>query len=113
MAKSIAAVRWPSRHDPLEPVALCFFAVDVKEWWIDAQLVAGYTSQALNVKRRSGNRIRANSRNIVCSKNKNIAIVRFNKVVGAFINKHLVACVDRAAGDNLPSVNKAPWKDVK
>ena len=56
VAGRITAVRRSRRHHPFEAVALGLFAVDVKKWRIDAQLVARQTGQSLNVKRRSGDR---------------------------------------------------------
>src|SRR4029077_13208560 len=113
VAGRITAVRRSRRHHPLEAVALGFFSVDVKKWRIDAQLVARQTGQSLNVKRRSGDRIRANRRNIICSEDKNVTVVRLNKVIAALINKHLVARIDRASGDNLAAMTKPAGKDVK
>src|SRR6476661_9718331 len=101
MAGRVTAVRQSHRHYSFEAVAPSLFAVDVKKWRIDAQLVAGQTGQSLNIKRRSGDRIRANRRNTICSEDKNIPVMGLNKVVTAFIDKHLVACVDRASGDNF------------
>ena len=109
----ITAVWRSRRHHPFEAVALGFFTVDEKKWRIDAQLVVRQTGQSLNVKRRSGDRIRANRRDIVCSKDENIPVVRLNKVVAAFIDKDLVARVDRASGDNLAAMNKPTGKDVE
>ena len=71
------------------------------------------TGQSLDVKRRSGDRIRPNPRNIVCPKDKNIAVVRLNKVVAAFIDKHLVARIDRAACDNFAAMTKSAGKDIE
>src|SRR5438046_8321951 len=45
VAKRITTVRRSRRHHPFEAVALGLFAVDVKKWRIDAQLVARHTSQ--------------------------------------------------------------------
>src|SRR2546423_11949906 len=87
VTKRITMVRRSSRHHPFEAVALGLFAVDVKKWRIDAQLVARQTGQSLYIKRRSGYRIRANRRNIIRSEDKNIPVMRLNKVVAAFIDK--------------------------
>src|SRR5204863_5281663 len=113
VTKRITTVRRSSRHHPFEAVALGLFAVDVKKWRIDAQLVARQTGQSLDIKRRSGDRIRTNRRNIICSEDKNIAVARLNKVIAAFINKHLVARVNRTSGDNLTAMTKPAGKDVK
>src|SRR5438045_6430274 len=113
VAKRITTVRRSRRHHPFEAVALGFFAVDVKKWRIDAQLVARQTSQSLDIKRRSGNRIRANRRNVICPEDKNIPVVRLNKVVAAFIDKHLVAGVDGTSGDNFAAMKKPTGKDVE
>src|SRR4029077_4406485 len=113
VAGRITAVRRSRRHHPLEAGALGFFSVDLKKWRDDGQLVARQTGQSLNVKRRSGDRIRANRRNIICSEDKNIPVVRLNKVVAAFIDKDLVARVDRAPGDNFSAMTKPAGKDVK
>src|SRR5215469_9882088 len=109
----ITTVRRSRRHHPFEAVALSLFAVDEKKWRIDAQCVAGQACQSLNVKRGSRDRIRANRRNIICSEDKHIAIVRLNKIVAAFIDKHLIACVDRAPGDNFAAMKKPTGKDVE
>ena len=39
--------------------------------------------------------------------------MRLNKVVTAFIDKHLVARVDRASGDNFAAMKKPTGKDVE
>src|SRR5262249_39986885 len=80
---------------------------------IDAQFVTRQTGQSLNIKRRSGDRIRANQGNIVCPEHEDITVVRLHKVVAALINKDLIACVDRTSGNNLAPVNKPAGKDVK
>jgi hypothetical protein len=113
VAGRITAVRRSHRHHPFEAVALSLFAVDVKKWRIDAQLIARQTGQSLNVKRRSGDRIRTNRRNIICPEDKNITVVRLNKVVAAFIDKDLVARVDRASGYNFAAMTKPTGKDIK
>src|SRR5262249_34697113 len=113
MARRIAAIWRSHRHYPLKAVALGLFTVDVKKWRIDAQLVARQTGQSFNVKRWSGDRIRANRRNIICSEDKNIPVVRLNKVVAAFIHKHLVASVDGTPSDNFTGMTKPTGKDVE
>ena len=92
---------------PVEPETLGLFAVDVEKRRIDPQLVAGQTGQSLDVKRRARVRVLANPRNTICSENKNIPVMRLNKVVTEFIHKHLVARVDRASGDNFACDEKA------
>src|SRR5262245_8896087 len=109
----ITAVRRSRRHHPFEAVALSLFAVDEKKWPIDAQHVARQACQSLNVKRGSSERIGANRRNIIGSEDENVAVVWLNKVIDAFIDKHLVARVDRAPGDNLAAMKKPTWKNVK
>src|SRR4029077_9280237 len=113
VAGRITAVWRSRRHHPFEAVALGLFAIDVKKWRIDAQLVARQTGQSLDIKRRSGDGIRTNRWNIICPKDKNITVVRLNKVVAAFIDKHLVARVDRASGDNFTAMTKSAGKDIK
>ena len=39
--------------------------------------------------------------------------MRLNKVVTAFIDKHLVARVDRASGDNFAAMKKPTGKNVE
>ena len=113
MAGRITAVRRSRRHYPFEAVALRFFAVDIKKWRIDPQLIARQSGQPLNIKWRSGDRIRANRRNMICPEDKNIAVMRLNKVVTAFIDKYLVARVDCASGDNFTAMAKPTGKDIK
>src|SRR6476660_5492094 len=113
VAGRITAVRRSRRHHPFEAVALGLFAVDVKKWRIDAQLVARQTGQSLNIKRRSCDGIRTNRRNIICSEDKNITVMRLNKVIAAFIDKDLIAGVDRASGYNFAAMTKPAGKDIK
>ena len=112
-AEGITLIRGSRRHHTFKAVALRSFAIDVKRWRIDAQLVSRQTGQSLDIKRRSGNRIRRDRRNIICSEDENVPVPRFNKVVAALIDKDLVARVDRAPGDNLAAMNKPTGKDVK
>src|SRR5262249_10019260 len=100
-------------HHPLKAIALRFLAIDIKKWRINAQLVSRQTSQSLNIKRRSGNRIRADLRNVIGSENENVPIAVLNEVVAAFIDKDLVARVDRAAGNNLAAMNNPARRNVK
>src|SRR5262245_7311671 len=113
VAGCITAVRRQHRHHPLKAVALGLFSVDVKKWRIDAQLVARQTGQALNIKRRSGDRIRANRRNTICPKNKNVSVMRLNKVVAELVHKHLVARIDCTPGNHFASMKKPTGKDVE
>src|SRR6476661_8210388 len=113
MAGRVTAVRQSHRHYSFEAVAAGLFAVDVKKWRIDAQLIARQTGQSLNIKRRSGDRIRTNRRNIICPEDKNVTVVRLNKVVAAFIDKDLVARVDRASGYNFAAMTNSAGKDIK
>src|SRR5215216_2444329 len=113
VAGGITAVRRSHRHYPFKAVALGLFAVDVKKWRINAQLVAGQTGQPLDVKWRAGDRVLANPRNIICPEDKNISVMRLNKVVTALIDKHLVPCVDRASGDNFAAMKKPAGKNVE
>src|SRR5262249_17998358 len=46
-------------------------------------------------------------------KDKNIPVVRLNKVVGAFIHEHLVARIDRTSRDNFSTMEQLAGKDVK
>ena len=39
--------------------------------------------------------------------------MRLNKVVTAFIDKHLVAGVDCTCGDNFAPMTKPTWKDIE
>src|SRR5215211_5162025 len=103
VAGRITAVRRSHRHYPFEAVAVGLFAVDIKKWLIDAQLVAG----------RAGDRVLANPGNIVCPEDKNISVMRLNKVVTALIDKHLVPCVDGASGDNFATMKKPAGKNVE
>src|SRR5262249_4055249 len=113
MAERISAIRWPRRHHPLKPVALCFLAVDVKKWRINPQLVARQTGQPFNVKRRTRDRVLANARNPICPKDKNIPVMRLSKVVAEFIHKHLVARVDCTSGDHFATMTKPTRKDIE
>src|SRR5262249_22070296 len=113
LAERISPVRRSRRHHPLESVALSLVAVDVEKRRIDAQLVARQTGQSLNVKRRAGNRIPADRRNTICSEDKHIPVVRLNKVVAEFIDKHLIARVDRASGYDFAAMTKPTGKDVE
>src|SRR6266404_2979549 len=113
MAQSVSSIRRFCRHHSLKPVALCFFAIDVEKRRIDAQLIARQTGEAFDIKRRPANRVRANCRNIVCPEDKNIPVMRLNKVVAALIDKHLVARVDCASGNHLPAVTDATRHNVE
>src|SRR5262249_20062243 len=109
----ITTIRRSSRHHSFKAVALGLFSVDVKKWRIDTQLIARQTGPSFNIKKRPGDRIRPYRRNIVCSEDKNVTVAGLNEVVAAFIDKDLVACVDRASGDNLAAMNKPAGRDVK
>src|SRR6476619_4586341 len=113
MAGRITAVRRSHRHYSFEAVAPSLVAVDVEKWRINAQLIARQTGQSLNVKRRSGDWIRTNRRNIICPEDKNIAVVRLNQVVAAFVDKDLVARVERASGYNFAAMTNSAGKDIK
>ena len=50
---------------------------------------------------------------MVGPKNKNIAAMRLHKVVGKFIHKNLVPCVDCASGYDLTTAINATWKNIE
>src|SRR6476660_106622 len=113
VAQSVSSIRRFRRHDPGETIALCFFAIDVEKRRIDSQLIAGQTGQPLDIKWRACLRVFANPWNMICPKDKNIPVMRLNKVVAALIDKHLVARVDCASGNDLPAVTDATRKNVE
>jgi hypothetical protein len=39
--------------------------------------------------------------------------MRLNKIVTAFVDKHLIACVDRPSGNNLAAMKKPTGRDVE
>src|SRR5437667_12847375 len=113
MAQGVSSIRRPRRHFPSETIAFRFLAIHIEEWRIDPQSITRQTGQALNVKRRACLRIFPNPWNMVRPKDKNIAAVRLNKVVGKFVNKHLVACVDCASSNDFTTVVNATRENVE
>src|SRR6266496_224091 len=100
-ARAVAAIRGLRLHHPGESITVCFFSIDVEKRRIDAQTITGRPGQSLNVKRRPRLGILPNSRDVICSEDKNVAPVRFNEVIAKFIHKHLIAGVHGASGNNF------------
>src|ERR1700730_5477870 len=107
MAENIAAIRRFCRHYPLEPVAFRFLAIHIEKWRVDSQSIGRQSGKTFNIKRRARLRIFPNPWDVIRPKDKNIAAMRLNKVVGKFVNKYLVACVDCASGNDFTAVENA------
>src|SRR6266404_2926610 len=113
MAQSVTAIRRLCRHYALKSVAFRFLVIHIEEWRVNAQSIARQSGQTFNIKRRACLRIFPNPGNMISPKDKNVAAMRLNKVVGKFVNKHLVACVDCASGNDLTAVINATRKNVE
>ena len=50
---------------------------------------------------------------MIRSKDKNIAAVRLNKIVGKFVNEHLVACVNCASSNDFTAMVNATRENVE
>src|SRR6266540_7215501 len=101
------------RHYPSKTVTLCFLAVHIEKRRVDSQLVARQSGQPLNIKWRACLRIFANTRNVICPENKNVAPMRLNKVVTKLIDKHLIARIDCAPGNDVTAMINAAWENIE
>lgn len=111
--QGIAAIRWLRRHHSREAKAFCDFAVRIKKWWVDAQLISGQAGQSFDVKGRPRCGIFTNSENVIRAKNENIAAMWLNKVVAKFVDKDLIPCVYCAPGNNLTTVTSPAGQNVE
>src|SRR6266540_114808 len=100
------------RHYPSETVTLRFLAIRIEKRGVDSQMVARQSGQPLDVKWRACLRIFANTWNMICPENKNVAPMRLNKVVTKLIDKHLVACIDCAPGNDVAAMINAARENV-
>ena len=50
---------------------------------------------------------------MICPENKNVARMRFNKVITKFIHKYLIARVDHASCNDVPAMKSAAWENVE
>ena len=50
---------------------------------------------------------------MICPENKNVARMRFNKVITKLVDKYLVARVDRASCNDVPAMKNAAWENVE
>ena len=50
---------------------------------------------------------------MICPENKNVASMRLNKVVTKLIDKHLVARIDCASGNDVAAMINATWENIE
>src|SRR4029077_7483699 len=67
----------------------------------------------LDIKRRACLRILANAWNMICPENKNVASMWLNKVVTKLIDKHLVASINCASGNDVTSMINAARENIE
>src|ERR1041385_7576770 len=113
MTWSVSSIRRLRRHDSSETIALCFFAIHIEKRRIDPQSITRHTSQTLDVKRRAGFRVFANSRNVIRPEYKDIAATGLNKIVATLVYKDLIARVDCPSGNNLAAMTNATWRNIE
>src|ERR1700720_3939075 len=104
--RSVAAIRHLRRHDTLKAIAFRELSVYEQLGRVNPQRVTRQSGQALDVKWRACFGIVGDSGNVVSSKNKDVATMWFDKIIGKLVDEHLIARIHRAAGYNIaPSIS--------
>ena len=89
------------RHDALKSKPLRYFFTYVEKRRINPERIFRKTAESLNKKWRTRFRIARDSKNIVGSKNKDVASMGLHEIVGKLIYKDLITGIDRSFRNRL------------
>src|SRR2546423_2166089 len=107
--RAVTAIAVFRAHHSLETVALRDFSVRVELRRLNSQFVSGQTRETFDVKLC----LIADLLNVFSAKNKNIAAMRFDKVVAELVHENLVTRIDRAACDHFTCAVTNPGRNAK
>src|ERR1700730_3469052 len=86
---------------------------DIEQRRINPECIAGNSGQTFDVKRRTRLRILGNQRDVIGPKYKHVTSPRFNEIIGEFIDKNLVACVDCSFGNGFAAPETPAGKNIE